>query len=68
LDGTLVRLREEAGLSILLVEHVISLVMNICDRVSVLDQGRFIAEGPPAAIASDVRVKRAYLGDADVES
>jgi branched-chain amino acid transport system ATP-binding protein len=58
----LIRTVRESGYTILLIEHDMGLVMNICDRISVLDFGRKIAEGIPAEIQANERVINAYLG------
>ena len=59
------RLRDESGLTLLLVEHDMELVMGISDRVAVLNYGRKIAEGKPREIAADPAVVEAYLGSGD---
>ncbi len=57
------RVRDD-GVSVLLVEHDMAVVMNLCDRVVVLDSGRKIADGKPEAIRADPEVIRVYLGEA----
>jgi ABC-type branched-subunit amino acid transport system ATPase component len=59
----IVKLRSR-GITIVLVEHVMELVMGVADRIAVLNFGRKIAEGTPAEIRSDPLVKKAYLGGA----
>jgi branched-chain amino acid transport system ATP-binding protein len=50
------------GVTVLLVEHLVSLVLKVCDRVTVLDRGKVIAEGAGQAVMENVAVKEAYLG------
>jgi len=57
-----IRVTDE-GVTVLLVEHDVSTVMSVSDRVVVLDHGSLLADGTPDAVAADPRVRAAYLGE-----
>ena len=59
--------RQRFGIAILLIEHDMSLVMKLCERITVIDYGQTIAEGLPEEIANNPRVIAAYLGENDGE-
>ena len=61
----LVKMLREEGLTIIIVEHVMDAIRSLCDRCVVMNAGRIIAEGPPAAVLADREVIRAYLGEPD---
>lgn len=63
LRDLLLRVREELGLGILVVEHNMPFVSGLCDRLVVLDLGQLIANGPPAEVLRDPKVMASYLGE-----
>jgi branched-chain amino acid transport system ATP-binding protein len=59
--------REEHGVGVLLIDHNMALIMEICDRIHVLDQGQTLAEGAPDEIRGNLDVAAAYLGEPPVQ-
>jgi branched-chain amino acid transport system ATP-binding protein len=64
--GVVRSVRDDHGVGVLLIDHNMALVMEICDRIHVLDQGRTIAEATPDEIRGNLDVAAAYLGESAV--
>jgi branched-chain amino acid transport system ATP-binding protein len=60
--------RDDHAAGVLLIDHNMALIMDVCDRIQVLDQGRVLAEGAPDAIKGNLDVAAAYLGDSAVQA
>jgi branched-chain amino acid transport system ATP-binding protein len=58
--------RDEHGAGVLLIDHNMALIMSVCDRILVLDQGRTLAEGTPVEIRANLDVAAAYLGESAI--
>jgi branched-chain amino acid transport system ATP-binding protein len=59
-------MRDDHGVGVLLIDHNMALIMEICERIVVLDQGRSLAEGTPLQIRANLDVAAAYLGESPV--
>jgi branched-chain amino acid transport system ATP-binding protein len=64
ITGLIRRLHRDSKFTIVLIEHDMRVVFHLADRITVLDQGRLLAEGAPSEIAASAAVQAAYLGEA----
>ena len=66
-QGVVRTVRDDHGAGVLLIDHNMALIMGLCDRIHVLDQGRTLAEGTPGEIRANLDVAAAYLGESAVQ-
>jgi branched-chain amino acid transport system ATP-binding protein len=64
--GVIRSVRDDHGAGVLLIDHNMALIMDVCDRIHVLDQGRTLAEGTPGEIRGNLDVASAYLGESAI--
>jgi branched-chain amino acid transport system permease protein len=62
----LLRINQELGTGMVVIEHNISFLVSLCNRISVMSDGRIIAEGEPGVVVNDALVRRAYFGDPEI--
>ena len=65
--AAVIRSRDQHDAGVLLIDHNMALIMDVCDRIQVLDQGRTLAEGTPAEVRANLDVAAAYLGESPVQ-